>query len=187
MASGLLPRPCHAASDVENKAMEPSLEDLARERHARSNPGFPWRLIGLIALCLAIGGLGSAATMPEIKGWYAGLIKPSFNPPNWIFGPVWSTLYVLMAASAAAAWTERQARRTFFIILLVNSLWSLLFFGLHRPDLALIDILGYLILLVIWIRQLWPQHRGYALLQLPHLAWVSFATVLNASIWWLNK
>jgi len=171
----------------ENAAMEPSLEDLARERHQRSNPGFPWRLIGLIALCMAVGGLGSAATMPEIKGWYAGLIKPPFNPPNWIFGPVWSTLHVLMACSANAAWTDCQARRTFFIILLVNSLWSLLFFGMHRPDLALIDILGYLILLIIWIRQLWPQHRGYALLQLPHLLWVSFATVLNASIWWLNK
>ena len=167
--------------------MEPSLEDLARERHARNHPGFPWRLIGLIALCHGIGGLGSAATMPEIKGWYAGLTKPPFNPPNWIFGPVWSTLYVLMASSANAAWDDRLARRTFFIILLVNSLWSLLFFGLHRPDLALIDIVGYLILLGIWLRQLWPQHRGYALLQLPHLAWVSFAAVLNASICWLNK
>ena len=83
--------------------MEPSLEDLARERHARCNPGFPWRLIGLVALCLAVGGLGSIATMPEIKGWYAGLAKPSFNPPNWIFGPVWSTLYVLMAAAASGA------------------------------------------------------------------------------------
>jgi hypothetical protein len=82
---------------------------------------------------------------------------------------------------------SRQARRTFFIILLVNSLWSLLFFGMHRPDLALIDILGYLILLIIWIRQLWPQHRVAALLQIPHLLWVSFATVLNVSIWWLNK
>ena len=167
--------------------MEPSLEDLARARHERCNPRVPWRLIGLIALCLGIGGLGSAATMPEIKGWYAGLVKPSFNPPNWIFGPVWSMLYVLMASAASAAWSDRQARRTFFIILLVNALWSLLFFGLHRPDLALIDIFGYLILLIIWIRQLWPQHRGYALLQLPHLLWVSFATVLNASIWWLNK
>jgi tryptophan-rich sensory protein len=92
-----------------------------------------------------------------------------------------------MAAAAAEAWADRPARRTFFIILLVNSLWSLLFFGLHRPDLALIDILGYLILLVIWIRQLWPQHRFEALLQIPHLLWVSFATVLNVSIWWLNK
>ncbi|MFM8549609.1 MAG: TspO/MBR family protein [Verrucomicrobiota bacterium] len=167
--------------------MEPSLADLARERHARCNPGFPWRLIGLIALCLTVGGLGSAATRPEIKGWYAGLTKPSFNPPNGVFGPVWSTLYVLMAWAAHAAWEDRQARRTFFIILLVNALWSLLFFGLHRPDLALIDILGYLILLVLWIRQLWPQHRVAALLQVPHLLWVAFATVLNASLWWLNK
>ena len=167
--------------------MEPDLEDLARQRHARSNPGFPWRLVGLIALCLAVGGAGSAATMPEIRGWYAGLAKPSFNPPNWIFGPVWSTLYVLMACSANAAWEARLARRTFFIILLVNALWSLLFFGLHRPDLALIDSLAYLTLLVAWLRRLWPQHRGAALLQLPHLAWVSFATVLNASIWWLNQ
>ncbi|MEY4133079.1 MAG: hypothetical protein RL592_1137 [Verrucomicrobiota bacterium] len=167
--------------------MEPSLEDLARERHARCNPGFPWRLIGLVALCLAVGGLGSAATMPEIKGWYAGLAKPSFNPPNWIFGPVWSTLYVLMATAASGAWEHRPIRRTFFIILLVNALWSLLFFGLHRPDLALIDILAYLILLVLWIRQLWPQHRLAALLQLPHLLWVGFATVLNASIWRLNQ
>ena len=69
----------------------------------------------------------------------------------------------------------------------MNALWSLLFFGLHRPDLALIDIAGYLILLVLWIRQLWPQHRGATLLQIPHLLWVGFATVLNASVWWLNK
>ena len=167
--------------------MEPSLEDLTRERRERCNPGFPWRLIGLVALCLAVGGLGSAATMPEIKGWYAGLAKPSFNPPNWIFGPVWSTLYVLMATAASGAWEHRPIRRTFFIILLVNALWSLLFFGLHRPDLALIDILAYLILLALWIRQLWPQHRLAALLQLPHLLWVGFATLLNASVWWLNQ
>ena len=111
----------------------------------------------------------------------------SFNPPNWIFGPVWTTLYVLLAVAADAAWEDRLARRTFFILLLVNALWSLLFFGLHRPDLALIDSLAYLTLLVAWLRRLWPQHRGAALLQLPHLAWVSFATVLNASIWWLNQ
>jgi len=83
--------------------MEPSLEELARERRERSSLRMPWRLIGLIALCLTVGGLGSAATMPEIKGWYAGLAKPSFNPPNWVFGPVWSTLYVLMGAAAATA------------------------------------------------------------------------------------
>jgi tryptophan-rich sensory protein len=131
--------------------------------------------------------LGAYTTRPEIKGWYSELTKPGFNPPNWIFGPVWVTIYIWMALAASAAWDDRPARRTFFIILLVNALWSLLFFGLHQPGLALIDILAYLILLALWIRQLWPQHRGYALLQLPHLLWVSFATVLNASIWWLNK
>ncbi|MEY5005827.1 MAG: hypothetical protein RI969_915 [Verrucomicrobiota bacterium] len=166
--------------------MEPSLEDLARERHERCNPGFPWRLIGLIALCLAVGGLSSAATMPEIKGWYAGLAKPSFNPPNWIFGPVWSTLYVLMAASANATWDDRPARRTFLIILCVNALWSLLFFGLHRPDLALIDILAYLALLLIWLPQLAARSRGHAWLQVPHLLWVSFASLLNFLIWKAN-
>jgi len=167
--------------------MEPSLEDLARERRERCRPGFPWRLIGLTALCLTVGGLGSAATMPEIKGWYAGLAKPSFNPPNWIFGPVWSTLYVFMAWTATVAWDDRAARRTFFVILPVNALWSLLFFGLHRPGLALVDIVAYLALLVIWIRQLWPRQRGAALLQVAHLLWVGFATVLNASLWWLNQ
>ncbi len=162
-------------------------EDPARAGDDHDKGGFPWRLVGLIVLCQAVGGLGSAATMPEIKGWYADLAKPSFNPPNWIFGPVWSALYVMMAASAHATWDDRLARRTFFIILLVNALWSLLFFGLHRPDLALIDILGYLILLGLWIRRLWPRHRRAALLQLPHLAWVSFATLLNACLWRLNQ
>ena len=154
---------------------------------ARGGHRSHWRLVGLVALCLAVGGLGSAATMPEIKGWYAGLAKPSFNPPNWVFGPVWSALYVLMAAGAAAAWDDRVARRTFFVILLVNALWSLLFFGLHRPDLAFVDVAAYFVLLVAWVRRLWPRHRGYALLQLPHLAWVGFAAALNAAIWWLNK
>ncbi len=177
MASGLRPRACLGLTPSDNDHMEPS-------------PGQPrniGRAVLLAILCTVVGSLGSAATMPEIKGWYAGLAKPWFNPPNWAFGPMWSTLYILMALTASAAWDNRAVRRTFFIILLVNALWSLLFFGLHQPGLALIDILAYLTLLVLWIQQLWPQHRGYALLQLPHLLWVSFATVLNASIWWLNQ
>ena len=145
------------------------------------------RAVLLSISCNLVGALGAYTTRPEIQGWYSELTKPGFNPPNWIFGPVWVTIYIWMALAASAAWDDRPARRTFFIILLVNALWSLLFFGMHRLDLALIDILAYLVLLVVWLRQLWPQHRGYALLQLPHLLWVSFATVLNASIWWLNK
>jgi len=145
------------------------------------------RAVLLAILCTTVGALSAEATVPEVKGWYAGLTKPWFNPPNWVFGPVWFMIYVWMAIAASATWDNRAARRTFFIILPVNLLWSLLFFGLHRPDLALIDILAYLILLVIWIRQLWPFHRDYAKLQVIHLLWVNFATVLNASIWWLNK
>ena len=177
MASGLRPEPCLAPTPGDNGPMEPAPGQ-------RRNIG---RSVLLAISCNLVGALGAYTTRPEIKGWYSELTKPGFNPPNWIFGPIWVTIYIWMALAASAAWTDRQARRTFFIILLVNSLWSLLFFGIHRPDLALIDILGYLILLIIWIRQLWPQHRGYALLQIPHLLWVSFATVLNASIWWLNK
>jgi tryptophan-rich sensory protein len=145
------------------------------------------RAVLLAVLCTTIGGLSAAATRPEIKGWYAELTKPWFNPPNWIFGPVWCMIYIWMALAASAAWENWAARRTFFVILPVNALWSLLFFGLHRPDLALLDVLAYLALLVVWISQLWPQHRGQAQLQLIHLLWVSFATTLNASIWWLNK
>jgi tryptophan-rich sensory protein len=99
-----------------------------------------------------------------------------------------------MGFSAGRAWDAarsrpeaRSALRTFFVILLVNALWSLLFFGLHRPDLALIDIFAYVVLLVVWLRQLRAFDKMDYLFQLPHLAWVSFATVLNASIWWLNK
>ena len=154
---------------------------------AQTQPRNIGRAVLLGILCTGVGALSANATRPEIYGWYAGLAKPWFNPPNWIFGPVWVTIYIWMALAASAAWGDRLARRTFFIILLVNALWSLLFFGLHRPDLALIDIFAYLILLVLWIRQLWPQHRLAALLQLPHLLWVSFATLLNASVWWLNQ
>lgn len=177
MASGLRPGPCHAASAGENEAMEPT---SGQPRHIG-------RAVVLAISCNAIGALGAFTTRPEIKGWYSELTKPGFNPPNWIFGPVWVTLYIWMALAASAAWDDRPARRTFFIIMLVNALWSLLFFGLHQPGLALIDILAYLTLLVLWIRQLMPRHRGFALLQVPHLLWVGFATVLNASIWWLNK
>ncbi len=177
MASGLRTQPC----------LGQTLANISVMEQVPAQPRNIGRSILLAILCTTIGALSAEATLPEIKGWYAGLTKPWFNPPNWVFGPVWFMIYVWMALAASAAWDNRATRRTFFIILPVNALWSLLFFGLHRPDLALTDILAYLILLVIWIRQLWPQHRDHAKLQVIHLLWVSFATVLNASIWWLNK
>lgn len=174
--------------------METELERLARERRARCGTGLTWRVLALPVLCAVVGAVSGTLTRGEIPGWYAGLEKPAFNPPNWIFAPVWSTLYILMGFAAGRAWEASRTRteaapalRTFFALLSVNALWSLLFFGLHRPGLALVDILAYLVLLLIWIRQLRAVNAFDAWLQLPHLLWVAFATVLNASIWWLNK
>ncbi len=174
--------------------MENERERLERERKARFGNGLSWRVFGLAVLCVTVGAVSGGLTRSEMAGWYAGLNKPPFNPPNWIFGPVWSTLYILMGFSAGRVWEASRSRpearpalRTFFVLLCVNALWSPLFFLLHRPDLALWDILAYLVLLVIWIRQLRVVDKMEAILQLPHLLWVSFATVLNASIWWLNK
>ena len=149
-------------------------------------------LAGLLALPLASGALGSLATMSEVRGWYTTLAKPGFNPPSWVFGPVWTTLYILMALSIWLVWRSSapEARATkfaWFAMLALNAAWSPLFFGLHRPDLALIDIALYLMALAALTRLLWGQSRLAAWLQAPHLAWVAYAGALNASIWWMNR
>ena len=149
-------------------------------------------LAGLLVLPLLAGALGSLATMSEVRGWYTTLAKPSFNPPSWVFGPVWTTLYVLMAVSLWLVWrsTAPEARRTklvWFAMVGLNAAWSPLFFGLHRPDLALADLVLYLGTLVWLVRLLRRQSQLAAWLQLPHLAWVTFAGALNAAVWWLNR
>lgn len=174
--------------------METELERLARERKERSGTSWSWQVAGMVFLCLLVGAVAGELTRAEIAGWYAGLRKPPFNPPNWVFGPVWSGLYLLMGLTAGRTWQRakrqpeaRLALRTFFVLLGANALWSVLFFSLHRPDLALLDILAYLTVLIVWIRQLKTYDVIDAWFQIPHLIWVSFATVLNASIWWLNR
>ena len=169
--------------------MEPSQRPADGPLGSQGRPG---ALVALIALTLLIGGLGAGATARGVVDWYPTLAKPFFNPPNWVFGPAWTTLYVLMACSMWLVWRSAGPRRlvtrlTFFGMLAANSLWSLLFFGLRRPDLALIDLLLYLALLVLWCLQLRMQSRLAAWLQLPHVIWVGFAGALNAAIWWLNK
>jgi translocator protein len=146
-------------------------------------------LLGFIALCLAAGALGAAVTAPAIPTWYMTLAKPSFNPPNWIFAPVWTTLYVLMAIAAWLVWRRGNARTPFVLFalqLVLNSAWSLLFFGLHRVDLALIDIVLLLAAIVAMALSFRPRSAVAALLLVPYLAWVSFATVLNFTIWQIN-
>lgn len=148
-----------------------------------------------VATCVGVGFLSGIATRSGVDTWFVTVVKPSFNPPAWVFAPVWSFLYIIMGIAAGLVWNridyEREAvtkALTFFIIQLVlNALWSVLFFGLKNPLLALVEI----VLLLLMIYETYIKFRaidkiaGY--LFIPYLAWVSFATVLNASIWWLNR
>lgn len=147
-----------------------------------------------IALCLLIGFLSGISTSDNISGWYSTLQKPSFNPPNWIFGPVWTFLYILMGIAAGNVWKsespQNQKKRALFIFgiqLAVNGLWSILFFGMPNPLIACIDIIVLLILIVLTIRLFKPINKTASWLLYPYLAWVSFATVLNISIVVLNN
>ncbi|WP_269686471.1 TspO/MBR family protein [Flavobacterium lacustre] len=153
------------------------------------------RIILVVVVCLSIGYMSGVVTRSAITTWYPTLIKPSFNPPNWIFAPVWSLLYVMMGVAAGLVWdridtNKEGVKKAFFffaIQLILNALWSYLFFGLHNPMLAGLEI----ILLWLMIYETYVQFAkintiaGY--LFIPYLLWVSFASVLNGSIWWLNR
>jgi tryptophan-rich sensory protein len=151
-------------------------------------------LVAFIAVSFLAAALGSAATTSAITTWYPTIIKPSWNPPNGVFAPVWTTLYLLMSIAAWRAWraaaTPAAATRTFWLYaaqLILNALWSVLFFTLHSPDLALIEIILFLALLITLQVRFARTDRLAALLWSPYLAWVSFATFLNGTIWWLNR
>lgn len=149
-------------------------------------------LVLIVGLCLVVGALGAAATATSLKSWYPTLVKPSFNPPNSVFGPVWTTLYVLMAVAAWRIWrstdwaTARGPLALFGLQLVVNLGWSLAFFGLQNPGLAVAVILA-LDLLVLATALIFRRIDGLAaLLLVPYLAWIAFATALNIAIWRLN-
>jgi tryptophan-rich sensory protein len=152
------------------------------------------RIITTVITCVVIGYLSGMVTRDSITTWYPTLVKPVFNPPNWIFAPVWSMLYIMMGIAAGLVWTKGSDEQTtkkslgFFAIQLgLNALWSYLFFGLHNPFLALIEII-LLWLMILETYYLFKKiDKTAGLLLLPYLAWVSFATILNASIWWLNS
>jgi tryptophan-rich sensory protein len=152
------------------------------------------KIIILIAVCLGIGYASSIVTQTGIETWYPTIEKPSFNPPNWLFGPVWTVLYICIAVAGGIIWDKidthplaKKALLFFAIQLLLNSLWSFLFFGLKNPLIALIEII--LLLLIIYETYLLfskiNKVAGY--LFIPYLLWVSFAMFLNGSIWWLNR
>lgn len=140
----------------------------------------------------AAGAIGSLATSPNIPTWYAGLKKPFFNPPNWLFGPVWTLLYILMGISIYLIWTtpyrrsKRPAYIWFGVQLVLNALWSLVFFGMHAPEAGGVVILLLLISIAMTMRTFWPISKMAAYLLIPYILWVSFAILLNSSIAALN-
>jgi benzodiazapine receptor len=156
-----------------------------------SSPRGSWFVLaGFIGAAFVAGAIGSAATFENVRSWFPTLVKPSWNPPGWLFGPVWTTLYVLMGTAAWRVWRQGPAARTlvrgYFLHLLPNALWSILFFGLKQPAWALADIVVLWGLLVWLLVGFWRTDRLAAALWLPYLLWVSFATALNAAIVRLN-
>ncbi len=141
---------------------------------------------------LAVGGISGFFTVSAIPGWYQTIQKPTWNPPNWVFGPVWTTLYVLMGIAMYLVWTrpctpERQGALYLNAIQLVlNFFWSLIFFNLHAIGTALIEI-GVLWVLIVWTMFAYDKvYKPAAWLLLPYIVWVTFATILNFTIWRLN-
>jgi benzodiazapine receptor len=153
------------------------------------------RWIGLvifIAICLGAGTLGAVATTPEIEGWYKTIAKPSWNPPDWIFGPVWTTLYVLMAVAAWLVWKPAGFRAAavplalFAIQLLLNIGWSWIFFRMHEPGWAFVEIVVLWLAIVATTVAFFRCSRIAGWLLVPYVAWVGFASVLNFAIWQMN-
>jgi benzodiazapine receptor len=151
------------------------------------------KIVAAVGVCLLAGAAGGLFTSPAIPGWYAALQKPAFNPPNWIFGPVWTALYIMMGFAAFLVWDRgwrrpgvRHALAVFAAQLALNVLWSALFFGARSPVAALVDIvalwLGILASIILFGR----VSKAGAVLMVPYLLWVSFATVLNVAIVTLN-
>jgi tryptophan-rich sensory protein len=145
-----------------------------------------------IILCLAGGGLGGAATAGSVRDWYPDLAKPGWTPPSFLFGPVWSMLYIAMGVVAARLHLRRAdpvaatTLKLWWLQFAANVLWSPLFFGLRRPDLALVDIALLLALLLVIAVRLRRGDLLNFLLWLPYLAWVTFAAALNLALWRLN-
>ncbi len=147
-----------------------------------------------IVACLAAGAIGFVFTRNAIPTWYAALEKPPFNPPNWLFAPVWTLLYILMGVAAFLVWRKglenRQVRTAlivFLVQLILNALWSVVFFGLELP------LYGFIVIVFLWLAILLTVLKFYrislasSVLLWPYLLWVTFAAVLNESIWLLNR
>lgn len=151
------------------------------------------KLILSIAAPLLIGFIGSQYTIAEIPGWYAGLQKPTWNPPNWLFGPVWTLLYILMGIAAYLVWKtlpqsafKKWGLFLYALQLVLNLLWTYLFFSKHQLGAALIEIVVLWLTIFCTIIAFSKVNKTAAWLLVPYISWVSFATMLNYTIWQLN-
>lgn len=156
-----------------------------------------WKQIGIAALfvlaCEAVGAIGALTTDTGESSWYAGLEKPAFNPPGWVFGPVWTTLYALMGIAAFLVWREgtdrpevRRALGLFVAQLVLNGIWTPIFFGAESIVGGAIVIVALLVVLALTVRAFFRVSKAAGWLLVPYLLWTAFATVLTLSIWGLN-
>ena len=153
------------------------------------------RIIYCVAICLVVGYLSSITTQSSMNTWYPTLIKPSFNPPNWLFAPVWTLLFIMMGIAAGMIWNQLENQRElvkkallfFTVQLLLNALWSYLFFGLNNVLLALIEVILLWLVIYETFHIFRKIDKKAAYLFIPYLIWVAFAAILNGSIYYLNR
>ncbi|MFH1587715.1 MAG: TspO/MBR family protein [Candidatus Diapherotrites archaeon] len=158
------------------------------------NPKELIALVFFILISQMAGIIGSIFTFTSINSWYALLNKPFFSPPNWVFAPVWIILYLFMGIAAFLIWRKgfelkkvKTALSLFTIQLILNSLWSIIFFGLKNPFLAFLEIIVLWIAIALMIKSFYSIEKKASYLQAPYILWVSFAALLNFSIWFLNS
>lgn len=146
-----------------------------------------------ILLCLGAGAIGSLFTSPAITGWYATLTRPRFAPPNWLFGPVWTVLFIMMGTAFFLVWEKigktaeaKPAAVLFLFHLALNVLWSVLFFGLKQLDVAFMEIMFLWGMIALLLTSFYRVDRRASYLLIPYFLWVTFASVLNQAFWLLN-
>ncbi len=185
----------HKANSQDTNAtcmFAPSMKHEHTTRHAYTESATKNTLLALTGWLALTFSATLTGLVVDTSGWYEDLTKPAWNPPNWIFGPVWTALYILMAIAAWMVWKQggwKQQRwplTLFLIQWLLNLLWTPLFFGLQRPDLAFAEIILLLAALLATIATFWRVKRKAAILLIPYALWVSFAALLNFTIWRLN-
>ena len=155
-----------------------------------------FKILISVVVCLGLGLVSGLMTADEINNWYSTLNKPSFNPPNWLFGPAWTTLYTLMGISFGLVWNKLEEKgfklfdlrgnSLFFIQFILNLAWSTIFFSWHHIGIALVEIIVLWICILLTIIHFYRFHKLAGILLIPYILWVSFATVLTGAIFYLN-